>query len=229
MTLHPWWWTKISLFNAFPILWQGSNSAALKISLRQQSMHLRVTHGRHNAKTNNEQKQTMQPLLEIYKGISASWQCYNVPRAKMKGKTVTKVLVCWASNISEKDSFAVWWLSKMFAEAAVMLVQLFSSKFNPCWDPRHHCFQLRRCLGESRWERSVSSFIHGGKYLKVVKLLELLFKGDRTLRENFFSIFVAEFHHLGCWQAEIVRKKGKNLLNDPLFNKVSLLSPEEIN
>jgi len=46
-------------------------------------------------------------------------------------------------------------------------------------------------MPESRWERSVSSFIHGGKYLK----------------------------------AEIVRKKGKSLLNDPLFNK-GLAYPE---
>ena len=49
-------------------------------------------------------------------------------------------------------------------------------------------FLLTRCLVESRWERSVSSFIHGGKYLKVAKKTTI----DTNKREDTF----VEFKHL---------------------------------
>ena len=79
-----------------------------------------------------------------------------------------------------------------------------------------------RCTAELRLERSVSSFIHGGKYLKVVKLSPNLWIWEWLDFEMIFQIFVYVFFTLKlyCLQAEIVRKKGKSLLNDPLFNKV---------
>ena len=80
-----------------------------------------------------------------------------------------------------------------------------------------------RCTAELRWERSVSSFIHGGKYLKVVKWSPNLWIWEWLDFEMISQIFVAVFFTLKFYflQAEIVRKKGKSLLNDPLFNKVS--------
>ena len=43
---------------------------------------------------------------------------------------------------------------------------------------------LTRCLVESRWERSVSSFIHGGKYLKVAEKLLLIQTREEILTLN---------------------------------------------
>ena len=135
---------------------------------------------------------------------------------QLSGEYIINFISLLIISISEAKSHK-WWLFKMFAEEATMRVEHFLSEYpSPAFinvfSPHR---KLTRCLVESFGERRVSSYIHGGNYLKVSKLSTYM----RT--PNFFKkSHVWDWPKISSCQAEIVRKKGKSLLNDPLFNKV---------
>ena len=135
---------------------------------------------------------------------------------QLSGEYIINFISLLIISISEAKSHK-WWLSKMFAQEATMRVEHFLSEYpSPAFinvfSPHR---KLTRCLVESFGERRVSSYIHGGNYLKVSKLSTYM----RT--PNFFKkSHVWDWPKISSCQAEIVRKKGKSLLNDPLFNKV---------
>ena len=102
---------------------------------------------------------------------------YTVYYTRLKMSMFAKLRI-----VLESDSLSEWWLFKMFAGAAVMFVEHFWSEYPAIIHQRSRIFVfiaiaivtvilivIVRCTAELRWERSVSSFIHGGKYLKVVK------------------------------------------------------------
>ena len=62
----------------------------------------------------------------------------------------------------------------------------------------------------------------GDKYLNVEDVL----KGGWNVNFEDKSLSLIFSDSMYCSQAEIVRKKGKSLLNDPLYNKVNFIKTQ---